>query len=90
MQVEIQFSVKCTKTGATRILINSEQSPELFRDINDKMHFKYHVHWKGSFDVCENSGYMHDSCADKNLYPHDCCADKDSYPHDRNIQCLIL
>ena len=37
-----------------------------------------------------DSGYPHDSCADKNTYLHDCRADKDSYPHDSNNQCIIL
>ena len=37
-----------------------------------------------------DSGYLHDSRADKNPYPHDRRADKDSYPHDSNNQCIIL
>ena len=37
-----------------------------------------------------DSGYPHDSRADKNPYPHDRRADKDSYPHDSNNQCIIL
>ena len=30
-----------------------------------------------------DTGYPHDSRADKDSYPHDGRADKDSYPHDR-------
>ena len=32
--------------------------------------------------VREDTGYPHDSRADKDSYPHDGRADKDSYPHD--------
>ena len=31
-----------------------------------------------------DTGYPHDSRADKDSYPHDGRADKDSYPHDRH------
>ena len=37
-----------------------------------------------------DSGYPHNSPADKNPCPHDCHGGKDSYPHNSNIQCLIL
>ena len=37
-----------------------------------------------------DSGYPHDSRADRNPYPHDRRADKDSYQHDSNNQCIIL
>ena len=38
----------------------------------------------------KDSGYPHDSRADKNPYPHDRRADKDSYPHHSNNQCITL
>ena len=40
--------------------------------------------------ILYDSGYPHDSRANKNPYPHDRHADKDSYLHDSNNQCLIL
>ena len=48
---------------------------------------KTHPIWS---TVRNDSGYLHDSHADKNPYPHDRHADKDSYPHDSNNQCIIL
>ena len=46
---------------------------------------------KHSCSQClEDSGYPHDSRADKNPYPHDRRADKDFYLHDSNNQCIIL
>ena len=32
----------------------------------------------------DKDSYSHDRRADKNSYPHDRCADKDSYQHDRH------
>ena len=37
-----------------------------------------------------DSGYPHDSRANKNPYPHGRRADKDSYPQNSNNQCIIL
>ena len=48
-----------------------------------------------------DTGYLHDSRADKDSYPHNGRADKDSYPHDgradknpyphdRHKQCIML
>ena len=38
----------------------------------------------------DKDSYPHDGRADKDSYPHDGRADKDSYPHDRHNQCIML
>ena len=40
--------------------------------------------------INKESGYLHDSCANKNPYPHDRHADKNIPLHDRDIQWLNL
>ena len=38
--------------------------------------------------ILNDTGYPHDSRADKNPYPHDRRTDKDSYQHDSKNQCI--
>ena len=38
----------------------------------------------------DKDSYPHDGRADTDSYPHDSRADKDSYPHDRHNQYIML
>ena len=38
----------------------------------------------------DKDSYPHDGSANKDSYPHDGRADKDSYPHDRHNQNIML
>ena len=54
----------------------------LFYEIGKKPRAEHHE--------SKDSGYPHNSRADKNPFLHNRCADKDSYLHDSNNQCIIL
>ena len=45
------------------------------------------IEWQPVF---VDTGYPHNSRADKDSYPHDGRADEDSYPHDRHNQYIML